>query len=246
MVMKLNKSQLVKVSKQLDGALEALDLLFQYEEGAKLMDDSKIDFSAIVGLRDKVEEMAEKKSRKKRSNEEEGVVERISFTKFMRENKLEKSRCCFYGIKLLKSLLLKLKEVIKFQAMHKYFDGNMSGSSLFGNCLDGKDLGVRLDIIFISDWKMTFVILRNTRKKERITMNREAFQKLIDSNLLGSNDVQEILLINRSRLKALIDCGKLTPIKELKRESLFFLPDVEALKKEMLLDSRTNLYKSAL
>ena len=38
-------------------------------------------------------------------------------------------------------------------------------------------------------------------------MNREAFQKLIDSNLLGSNDVQEILLINRSRLKALIDCG---------------------------------------
>ena len=67
MVMKLNKSQLVKVSKQLDGALEALDLLFQYQEGAKLMDDSKIDFSAIVGLRNKVEEMAEKKSRKKRS-----------------------------------------------------------------------------------------------------------------------------------------------------------------------------------
>ena len=53
-------------------------------------------------------------------------------------------------------------------------------------------------------------------------MNREAFKKLIDSNLLGSNDVQEILLINRSRLKALIDCGKLNPIKELKRESLFF------------------------
>ena len=66
MVMKLNKSQLVKVSKQLDGALEALDLLFQYEEGAKLMDDSKIDFSAIVVLRDKLEEMAEKKSRKKK------------------------------------------------------------------------------------------------------------------------------------------------------------------------------------
>lgn len=77
-------------------------------------------------------------------------------------------------------------------------------------------------------------------------MNREAFKKLIDSNLLGSNDVQEMLLINRSRLKALIDCGKLEPIKELKREYLFWLPDVEALKKEMLLDSRTNLYKSAL
>ena len=76
-------------------------------------------------------------------------------------------------------------------------------------------------------------------------MKREAIKKILDSNLLGSNDVQEILLINRSRLKALVDCGKLTPIKELKRESLFWLPDVEALKKEMLLDSRTNLYKNA-
>ena len=77
-------------------------------------------------------------------------------------------------------------------------------------------------------------------------MNREAVQKMLNNNLLGSNDVQEILLINRSRLKALVDCGKLNPIKELKRESLFWLPDVVALKKEMLLDSRTNLYKSAL
>ena len=77
-------------------------------------------------------------------------------------------------------------------------------------------------------------------------MNRETAKKMIDQNLLGSNDVQELLLINRSRLKALVDSGKLTPIKELKRESLFWLPDVEALKKEMLLDTRTNLYKSAL
>ena len=74
MVMKLNKSQLVKVSKQLDGALEALDLLFQYQEGAKLMDDSKIDFSAIVGLRNKVEEMAEKKSRKKRTMKKRALL----------------------------------------------------------------------------------------------------------------------------------------------------------------------------
>ena len=77
-------------------------------------------------------------------------------------------------------------------------------------------------------------------------MNREAVKEILHNNLLGSNDVQEILLITRPRLKALVDCGKLEPIKELKRESLFWLPDVEALKKEMLLDSRTNLYKSAL
>ncbi len=28
----------------------------------------------------------------------------------------------------------------------KYFDSNMIGRSLFGDCLDGKDLGVRLDL----------------------------------------------------------------------------------------------------
>lgn len=27
----------------------------------------------------------------------------------------------------------------------KYFNGNMNGNSLFGNCLDGTDTGVRLD-----------------------------------------------------------------------------------------------------
>lgn len=74
-------------------------------------------------------------------------------------------------------------------------------------------------------------------------MNRENVKTLIDTNLLGSHDVQEILMVNRSRLFALIESGKLTPIKELKRESLFWLPDVEQLKKEMLLDTRTNLYK---
>ena len=62
-------------------------------------------------------------------------------------------------------------------------------------------------------------------------------------NILGSNDVQEILCINRSRLKALVDCGKLSPIKELKRESLFWKPDVDSLKNEMKKDSRTNLFK---
>lgn len=74
-------------------------------------------------------------------------------------------------------------------------------------------------------------------------MKREAAKDFIITNVLGSHDVQEMLLINRSRLKALVDAKKIIPIKELKRESLFYLPDVEQLKKEMLLDSRTNLYK---
>ena len=70
-----------------------------------------------------------------------------------------------------------------------------------------------------------------------------AIKKTILDNIMGSNEVQEQLMINRSRLHALVEAGKIAPNKELKRESLFFAPDVLALKKEMLKDSRTNLYK---
>lgn len=63
--------------------------------------------------------------------------------------------------------------------------------------------------------------------------------------ILGSLEVQEALLVNRSRLKALVDSGKLVPVKELKREMLFWAPDVERLKKAMMKDTRTNLYKAA-
>ena len=74
-------------------------------------------------------------------------------------------------------------------------------------------------------------------------MTKDMAMNLIE-NVMGSHDVQEMLFINRSRLFALIESGRLSPIKELKRESLFWKPDVEALKKELLLDSRTNLYKN--
>ena len=61
--------------------------------------------------------------------------------------------------------------------------------------------------------------------------------------ILGSNEVQEMLHINRQRLSALVEEGKLKPLKELKREKLFWLPEVEQLKKELLKDTRSNLYK---
>lgn len=76
-------------------------------------------------------------------------------------------------------------------------------------------------------------------------MNRNDVKTFVNVNILGSGEVQEILMVNRQRLKALVDAGKLTPIKELKRESLFFLADVELLKSEMMNDSRTNLFKHA-
>lgn len=77
-------------------------------------------------------------------------------------------------------------------------------------------------------------------------MNRETASVFINSNVLGSQEVQEILKITRSRLKALVDEGKLKPIKQLTRENLFWLPDVEALKKLYLKDKKSNLYKWAV
>lgn len=74
-------------------------------------------------------------------------------------------------------------------------------------------------------------------------MNRTAAADFIQCNVLGSQDVQDALLISRARLKALVDEGKLQPIKELQREKLFWLPDVEKLKKMMMKDSRSNLFK---
>ena len=70
-------------------------------------------------------------------------------------------------------------------------------------------------------------------------------QEIIE-NILGSNEVQELLMINRSRLSALVEAGKITPVKELKASSLFWLPEVEKLKKEMALDPRTNLFKKGM
>ena len=54
----LKKSQLVRIWKQLDGACEALERLEDNEI------ETNIDFSAIVGLKNEVEEAIEKKSRK--------------------------------------------------------------------------------------------------------------------------------------------------------------------------------------
>ena len=71
----------------------------------------------------------------------------------------------------------------------------------------------------------------------------EITKELITENIYGSTDVQEVLCVNRSRLNALVKGGKLNPIKQLKKENLFFKPEVDQLKREMMLDSRTNLFK---
>lgn len=77
-------------------------------------------------------------------------------------------------------------------------------------------------------------------------MNRETAAEFLQNHLLGSQDVQDALAISRPRLKALVDEGKLVPIKELKREKLFWAADIEQLKKEMLKNHTSNLYKRTM
>jgi hypothetical protein len=73
----------------------------------------------------------------------------------------------------------------------------------------------------------------------------EVTKEMIHENIYGSTEVQDALCINRSRLNALVKGGKLNPIKQLKKENLFYKPEVDRLKREMQLDSRTNLYKQS-
>ena len=70
-------------------------------------------------------------------------------------------------------------------------------------------------------------------------MTKDAFI----NNIIGSFDVQEILCIKRVRLKTLVDTGKLIPVKILKGETLYWKPDVDALKEEMMKYPRSNLFK---
>lgn len=56
--MKLKKAQLQRIWKQLDGACEALERLAENDV------ETSIDFTAVVSLKNEVEEMIDKKSRK--------------------------------------------------------------------------------------------------------------------------------------------------------------------------------------
>lgn len=59
--MKLRKKELEKIWKQLDNTCEALEKLGENDVD---VNDYNIDFSGVVALKNDVEEMIEKKSRK--------------------------------------------------------------------------------------------------------------------------------------------------------------------------------------
>lgn len=62
----MKKYHLERIWKQLDGCCNALENLQYDDEGLELLKkhDNRIDFSAIVNLKNDVEELMEKKSRK--------------------------------------------------------------------------------------------------------------------------------------------------------------------------------------
>jgi len=62
----MNKPELVRLWKLLDGATDALERLSHDDQGQELLKahESRIDFSAINGLKNDLEELIEKKSRK--------------------------------------------------------------------------------------------------------------------------------------------------------------------------------------
>ena len=68
----MKKRDLEKIWKLLDGACEALEKMTWDDETFKLLEpyENRIDFSAIVNLKNDVEELMEKKSRKVRVKNE--------------------------------------------------------------------------------------------------------------------------------------------------------------------------------
>ena len=70
-------------------------------------------------------------------------------------------------------------------------------------------------------------------------------KEMIIDNIYGSQETQWCLCVNRRRLNALVKSEKLKPIKSLGNEHLFFKSEVIALRKEMMKDTRTNLYKQS-
>jgi hypothetical protein len=63
----MRKNHLIKVWKQLDQALEALERLSYDDQGQELLNnhENRIDFSAIVNLKNDVEVLIESKTRSK-------------------------------------------------------------------------------------------------------------------------------------------------------------------------------------
>ncbi|WP_421663690.1 helix-turn-helix domain-containing protein [Lysinibacillus telephonicus] len=62
--------------------------------------------------------------------------------------------------------------------------------------------------------------------------NKEEFIKLVQSEVLTSSEVLDILGITRQSLNSLVKRGKITPIKELSRDKLFLREDVIRRKEE--------------
>ncbi|AVM25528.1 helix-turn-helix domain-containing protein [Bacillus pumilus] len=64
-------------------------------------------------------------------------------------------------------------------------------------------------------------------------MNEHEKVKFIQEEVLTSAEVCEVLDVTRQRLSALINSGKLKPVKKVGTVALFLLQHVQVLKKEL-------------
>lgn len=62
--------------------------------------------------------------------------------------------------------------------------------------------------------------------------SRDDFIALVQSEILTSSEVLEVLQISRQALGSLVKRGKLIPVKELSRDRLFLREDIEKRKAE--------------
>lgn len=72
-------------------------------------------------------------------------MEKLSFTA-LQGNKEWKEAVIVFKENSFEKEFTELERSYAISHDNKYFNGMMNGNSLFGNCLDGKDNGVRLDI----------------------------------------------------------------------------------------------------
>lgn len=54
----------------------------------------------------------------------------------------------------------------RFILSQKYFLPGMGGNSIFAHCLDGSEMGIRLDYYLFNSWKIENVYMQSTYKRD--------------------------------------------------------------------------------
>ena len=108
----------------------------------------------------------------------ETQVEKMSYGEFsekMREFNTENGNTTKGNDKVLKGVIVftedsfnapytEIERSYRVTSDNKAYLPNMCSNSIFGNCLDGIDLGVRLDCYMCDGWKVDYCYIEDTRE----------------------------------------------------------------------------------